>query len=203
MKLIISILLMAILVAIFAATLTHSYIGTAAYNAIEANSFQQSLDKNQARKQQQAEWSLQQAERELNFSEREQISETIVTGWNKSLPWLFGVGTAGICLILAAMVRTVSEVGGAVADKARLVARQIPMDPETGSFPLLLSEDGQYVLDVNSYASMEIGKEYAPQLQFVDRANRVRRLSIIGYSTAHIPRQGPEVYLPVANEDFE
>lgn len=186
----------------FAAILTQSFIGTAIYDAIETNAFQSSYDRVQERKQQQLEWDLQQAERAVKVSERTQISSTIVTGWKNVLPWIFGIGGICICMVIISTTKVVVKISDAAANKAILVARQIPMDPETGSYPLLLSEDGKYLLDINSYASMEIGKEYAPQLEFVDRSNRVRRLTIIGYSTSH-KNGGGEVILPALQENYD
>ncbi len=203
MKYIVGFLLLAALVIVFVATMSYTYIGTALYNSMQSDTYQRSIDQSQARNQQQAEWNLQQAEKGLVFSERQQISGSIVSGWNSVLPWLFGVGTLGVSLVFLSLVRTVSAVGDATAQRARLVSRQIAMDPATGSFPLLLSEDGRFVMDVNSYSSMEVGREYLPQLQFVDQANRVRRLTIIGYNTSHARPGGPEVILPVLNEKYE
>ena len=56
------------------------------------------------------------------------------------------------------------------------------------------------MLDANSFASMEMKREYAPQLQFVDRANRVRRLSIIGYSSVNQKKAGADIVLPALEE---
>lgn len=203
MKYLVVFVLLAVLVIIFAATLTHSYIGTAVYDTIESMSFQQANDQIQARGQNQAEWKLQQTERELKVSERQQISGAIVNGWNTFLPWVFGIGSVCLCMVFLSTARAVAGISEAAATRAQLVSRQIPMDPETGSFPLLISEDGKYLLDINSYASMEIGREYQPQLQFVDRANRLRRLTIIGYSTAHSTKGGPEIIFPALEEKYE
>ena len=187
---------------VIVSALSHTYIGTAFYDAIETNTFQSSYDRVQSRKQQQAEWDLQQLTRKQSLLERSQISSEIVSGWKTYIPFLFAFGTLCTCVVLYSVTHVVLKLGEATADRAMLVSRQISMDPETGSYPLLISEDGKYLLDINSFSSMETGKEYIPQLEFVDRANRIRRLTIIGFNMAR-KNGGQDVIFPVLEEKYE
>ena len=72
------------------------------------------------------------------------------------------------------------------------------MDPQTGSFPLLMSDDNKNIIDMNTFTQLEVGKEYLPQLQFVDGSNRIRRLTITGYTAVEMTKanRGNEKQLP-------
>jgi len=199
------VIILGLLVFIYAGSSKYVPIRTSIADSITSMTNQRNANLVQLRRQQQEEWTIDQTERALKLTERQQISSTIVSEWQTVLPWLFGVGSVCICILFFSttlgITKTTIGISDAAAYRARLVSRQIPLDPETGSFPLLISEDGNYVLDVNNFITMEVKREYTPQLQFVDSANRLRRLAIIGYSTVNQKGGRNEIVMPILEDN--
>ena len=189
---------------IYSASAKYVPIRTSIANSIDAMTIQRSEDQIQARRQNQSDWAIQQAEKELILSERSQISPDIVVGWKNVLPWLFGSGAICLAILFFSATYGVSNVtlnlSRAAADRARLVARQIPLDPQTGSFPMLVSEDGNYLVDMNNFAALHTDREYAPQIQFVDKSNTLRKLTVVGFYNPSSKTDQAEIIYPTYSD---
>jgi hypothetical protein len=194
------VLIVSLVAFIYSASAKYVPIRTSIANSIDAMTIQRSEDQIQARRQNQSEWAVQQAEKELVLSERNQISPDIIYGWKSVLPWLFGTGAICLAILFFSATYGVSNMtlnlSRAAADRARLVARQIPLDPQTGSFPMLVSEDGSYLVDMNNFTALHTNREYAPQIQFVDKSNQLRKLTVVGYYNPGSKTDQAEIIYP-------
>jgi hypothetical protein len=143
---------------------------------------QAALDAEQARAQQQAEWQLEQAKREALVKEW-------VAAWKAILPVFMAALAFAIVGISVGVTSGVSiaavQMGMAAGESARLAAKQIPVSPKTFSFPLLVSPDGKYLLDLNTRTAMYTGDAAEPNRDMVASYRSRAEIALENYQAAH------------------
>jgi len=130
---------------------------------------QAALDAEQRRIQAQAEWELRQAE-------RERITNEMVASYKAALPWVMGIATITVCILIGmigiSIAQTVHGVGLATVVAANTAARLIRLDRRTGQFPIVL-RDGM-LIDPNTGMAMLTDQEHEPNTRMISAANSVR-----------------------------
>jgi hypothetical protein len=130
---------------------------------------QAALAAEQARIQQQAEWELKQ-------QERERITNEMVASYKAALPWVMGIGTITVCMLIGmvglTVVETLRGIGRATVIAAHTAAHQVRLDPRTGQYPLVMA--GNMLVDPNTGMALLTDREREANPRMIVAANSVR-----------------------------
>jgi hypothetical protein len=151
-------------------------------DATTRQSQQATLDAEQKRAQAAAEWQQQQAFWKEIFSD-------LVAVWKAAIPIFATIFSFAVCFVVLSITYSASYTAiglGRVAVKtAEFRARQIPLNPETFTFPALISPDEKYLLDLNTKTAMAMGATSEPNADMVESLRARAEVVMQDYQAAH------------------
>ena len=174
MKLLISLFLLAIIIIMISLgtqsiTAKFNPVIIAEGEKIQLEAEQAKIDAEQARIQQQAEW-------ELQHSERKQVTNEVVQGYKTSIPRVIGIASMVMCILIVivgvSISKTIYGVGDATVIAAHTAAHQIRLDPRTGQYPLYVPKN--VLIDMNTGLALRLDAPNEPDGRMITAANSVR-----------------------------